>query len=91
VPLEAMTTSVPIPSPAPAPATAETGLLNLDTSPWSTVSVNGRVLGPTPIVGASLPAGLHTLVLSNPELGLKTTYQVTITAGKTTARRIGLE
>jgi serine/threonine-protein kinase len=91
VPLEAMTSPGPIPSSAPAPATPETGLLNLDTSPWSTVSLNGRVLGATPIVGASLPAGLHTLVLSNPELGLKTTYQVTIAAGRTTARRIGLE
>ncbi|HVY31569.1 MAG TPA: serine/threonine-protein kinase [Polyangiaceae bacterium] len=72
-------------------AVAETGLLNLDTMPWSTVSVGGRVLGTTPIVGASLPAGSHTLVLSNPELGLKTTYQVNISAGRTTARRVGLE
>lgn len=76
---------------APTPVAVETGLLNLDTTPWSTVSVGGRVLGQTPIVGASLPAGTHVLVLSNPELGLKTTYQVTITAGHTTARRVGLD
>lgn len=76
---------------SPAPVAAETGLLNLDTNPWSTVSVGGRVLGTTPLVGASLPVGTHTLVLANPELGLKTTYQVTIAAGKTTARRVGLE
>lgn len=67
------------------------GTLNLDTTPWSVVSLGGRVLGTTPIVGASLPAGTHSLVLSNPELGLKTTYQVTITPGRTTARRIGLD
>jgi serine/threonine-protein kinase len=81
------------PAPAaepPAPA-LEHGLLNLDTTPWSLVSVGGRALGQTPIVGASLPAGTHTLVLNNPELGLKTTYQVTISAGRTTARRIGLD
>ena len=78
--------------PAPAPAAvAETGLLNLDTTPWSIVSVGGRVLGQTPIVGASLPVGTHTVLLSNPELGLKTTYQVTIAAGRTTARRVGLD
>jgi hypothetical protein len=53
--------------------------------------VGGRVLGQTPIVGASLPVGTHTVLLSNPELGLKTTYQVTISAGHTTARRIGLD
>jgi hypothetical protein len=82
---------LPLPAPAPAPVAAETGLLNLDTNPWSTVSVGGRVLGTTPLVGASLPVGTHTLVLSNPELGLKTMYQVTIAAGKTTARRVGLE
>lgn len=81
----------PASAPVPAPAIAETGLLNLDTTPWSIVSVNGRVLGQTPIVGASLPAGTHSLVLSNPEQSIRTTYQVTISAGKTTARRIGLD
>ncbi len=95
-PLAATTpASPPTPTPtaaAPSPnAPVETGLLNLDTTPWSVVSVGGRVLGQTPIVGASLPAGTHTLVLSNAEQGLKTTYQVTISAGKTTARRIGLD
>lgn len=80
----------PSPAPQPAPA-AEPGSLNLDTTPWSVVSVGGRVLGQTPIIGASLPAGTHTLVLSNAEQGIKTTYQVTISAGKTTARRIGLD
>jgi eukaryotic-like serine/threonine-protein kinase len=81
----------PIAPSTPAPALAETGLLNLDTTPWSIVSVGGRVLGQTPIVGATLPVGTHTLVLSNPEQGLKTTYQVTINAGRVTARRIGLD
>jgi hypothetical protein len=83
--------AAPMPSPPPPAAAAEVGYLNLDTTPWSTVSVGGRVLGQTPIVGASLPAGTHTLVLSNPEQGVRTTYQVTISAGKTTARRIGLD
>ncbi len=75
----------------PEPAVVETGLLNLDTTPWSIVSVGGRVLGQTPIVGAALPVGTHTVLLSNPELGLRTTYQVTIAAGQTTARRVGLD
>lgn len=83
--------AIAAPIPAPPPAVAETGLLNLDSTPWSTVSMGGRVLGQTPIVGATLPVGTHTLVLSNPELGLRTTYQVTITAGRTTARRVGLD
>jgi serine/threonine-protein kinase len=85
---------IEVSSPADATRPSEsvgTGLLNLDTSPWSIVSVGGRVLGQTPIVGASLPAGNHALVLTNPELGIKTTYMVTIVAGQTTARRVGLD
>jgi hypothetical protein len=31
------------------------------------------------------------LILTNPELGIKTSYQVVIAAGRTTARRVGLE
>jgi serine/threonine-protein kinase len=87
----AETATVPTPPTVPVTAAAETGLLSLDTNPWSTVSLGGRVLGTTPLVGVSLPVGTHALVLSNPELGLKTTYQVTIMAGHTTARRVGLE
>jgi len=83
------------PSAAPhAPSAApqvETGTLNLDTTPWSVVTLGGKVLGQTPLVGVALPAGTHTLQLSNPEQGLKTTYQITINAGRVTARRIGLD
>ena len=89
-PQESVTSPLPA-VVAESPTVHETVLLNLDTTPWSIVSVGGRTLGQTPLVGASLPAGTHALVLSNPELGLKTTYQVTITAGRTTARRIGLD
>jgi serine/threonine-protein kinase len=80
------------PSPAPAPSAAiEMGRLNLDTTPWAIVSEGGRVLGQTPLVGVALPVGTHTLLLSNPEQGLKTAYQVTIAAGQVTSRRIGLD
>ncbi|HEX2875573.1 MAG TPA: serine/threonine-protein kinase [Polyangiaceae bacterium] len=80
------------PSPAPVPPTpVEMGRLNLDTTPWAIVSEGGRVLGQTPLVGVPLPAGTHTLVLSNPEQGLKTAYQVTISAGQVTSRRVGLD
>ena len=81
-----------LPAPAPAqPAAIEMGRLNLDTTPWAIVSEGGRVLGQTPLVGVALSAGTHTLVLSNPEQGLKTAYQVTISAGQVTSRRIGLD
>ncbi len=79
------------PTMPPDTAMQESGTLNLDTTPWSTVSLNGRNLGTTPLVRVSLPAGTHVLTLTNPERGLRTTYRVRIRPGETTSRRIGLE
>jgi serine/threonine-protein kinase len=67
------------------------GQLTLDTSPWSVVSVGGKMLGQTPLVGVKLPAGTQMLSLKNPEQGIETSYPVLIEAGKTTVRRIGIE
>jgi serine/threonine-protein kinase len=77
--------------PAPAVADEEAGFLSLDTVPWSRVSFNGRVLGTTPLLRVRMPAGTHILSLHNPEANITTTYRVTIRAGETTARRLGLE
>jgi len=73
------------------PATPGFGFLTIDTSPWAMVSVNGKLLGQTPLVGVKLPSGTQVLSLKNPELGIQTTYTVTIEPGKTAARRIGIE
>jgi hypothetical protein len=89
----------PVPEPkrsARAAATSEQadtefGFLTLDSTPWSQVSADGTPLGQTPIVRAKLPAGPHTLVLTNSERGLSSTYQITIEAGKTSVRRVGLD
>jgi len=67
------------------------GFLTIDTSPWSQVSVGGRVLGQTPLIGVKLPSGNQVLSLKNPEQGIETSYPVTIENGKTTVRRIGIE
>ena len=75
----------------PASFACEDGFLTLDTTPWSMVTAGGVALGQTPVVRARLPAGTHRLVLSNPELGRKTSYEVTIEPGKVTTRRVGLE
>ncbi len=55
----------PAPTPAPVaevPALVGTGTVSLNSKPWSTVIVDGRVLGSTPVQGHSLPAGKHTVV-----------------------------
>ncbi|MEI9953509.1 MAG: protein kinase [Pseudomonadota bacterium] len=67
------------------------GFLTLDTSPWSQVSVGGRILGQTPLIGVKLPVGSQLLSLKNPEQGIETSYPITIENGKTTVRRIGIE
>jgi serine/threonine-protein kinase len=72
-------------------AVASFGFLTIDTSPWSQVSVGGRVLGQTPLIGVRLPSGNQVLSLKNPELGIEASYPITIETGKTSVRRIGIE
>jgi serine/threonine-protein kinase len=84
------TDTPPPPSAAPE-ISAGTGFLTVDTSPWSLVSEGGKALGQTPLVHVELPVGVHVLVLKNPELGIETSYTVTIQPGKTLVKRIGIE
>jgi hypothetical protein len=70
---------------------ADIGYLTIDTTPWSIVSLNGQVLGQTPLIGVRLPIGTQYLMLRNPDSETITRYAVTIEAGKTTSRRIGLD
>jgi eukaryotic-like serine/threonine-protein kinase len=84
-----------LPSAAPSglaqASHVDEGYLTLDTTPWSIVSVGGRVLGQTPIIRAPLPPGEVVLSLSNPERKIHSSYSVRIESGKISARRIGLE
>jgi hypothetical protein len=75
----------------PQTSVVEYGYISLDTTPWSLVSTGGKSLGQTPILGVKIPTGTHVLTLRNPDLGIETQYSVTIEAGKTLARRIGLQ
>jgi serine/threonine-protein kinase len=45
----------------PTPRDRGSGLLSVDTNPWSRVFVGGRSLGETPVLTTRLPAGRHTL------------------------------
>ncbi len=65
---------------APRPET-EWGWLNINSYPWSYVTVDGRKLtGHTPYRRIKLKSGPHELVFENPELNLRTTKRVTVTA-----------
>jgi serine/threonine-protein kinase len=67
------------------------GFLTLDTYPWTRVSEGGRVLGTTPLIRVPLSPGGHTLLLENPEQGIKQYYSVTIKSGENVSRRLGLK
>jgi serine/threonine-protein kinase len=85
-------TAAPATATTPAAPAAEDGYLTLDTYPWTKVtSDNGKVLGSTPLVHVALPAGSHTLTLENPDQGIKQQTTVTIKAGETVSKRLGLK
>ncbi|MEP7051038.1 MAG: serine/threonine-protein kinase [Pseudomonadota bacterium] len=84
--------ALPLPPTSEKPETpASFGFLTVDTSPWSMVSVAGKPLGQTPLVSIKLPTGAHVLLFRNPELGIETSFNVTIEPGKTAVRRVGIE
>ncbi len=58
------------------------GTLNINSIPVSKVVLDGRPLGSTPKVGASVPAGSHTVVFIHSEFGKKS-VTVQVKAGET--------
>lgn len=89
-PQPAHTAAQPTATAAPEPA-AENGFLTLDTYPWTKVSDGSKVLGSTPLVHVALSAGSHTLTLENPDQGIKQQTTLTIKAGETLSKRLGLK
>lgn len=66
------------------------GTLRINTRPWSQVFVDGRLIGNTPQMNISLPAGAHTITLVNSEFNIRETISVTIHAGQTETRSLTL-
>jgi PEGA domain len=64
------------------------GTLNINAQPWATVSVDGTVIGETPIGNYSLPIGSHEVVLRHPELGER---RQTVVVGVGSPARVGLD
>jgi len=88
-PVEAPQPTPPVTTTA-APETATRGYLSLVTSPWTTVTVDGRSLGETPLQRVPLAPGTYSLRLRNSDAAIDESYEVTIEAGATTTRRLGL-
>jgi len=77
----------------PKPIPAGMGLLSVEvTGGWGQVYVDGVLLKDrTPLEGAQLAAGEHTLRVVNPMSGVERTKTVLITAGKETRQKLALE
>ena len=61
------------------------GFLNINSLPASLVVLDGRPIGSTPKVHLQVPAGAHTVVFTNSELGVMKQVSVTVAAGETLA------
>ena len=66
------------------------GTLQVVALPWASVSVDGRSVGTTPIAAISLPAGPHSVVLQNSELGVTRSSSVVVRSGKLTTLKVNL-
>ncbi len=64
-------------------APAKGGLL-VQTRPWAKVEIDGREAGVTPLnAPIKLTAGMHSVKMSNSDLGKEITRQIEIIAGET--------
>jgi eukaryotic-like serine/threonine-protein kinase len=88
-------------APTHAPAThaatagagggASKGTLRVNTRPWSRVFVDGKLIGNTPQMNITLPAGKHQLKLVNPDFGMTKTLSVEIGAGQVVTKVLQLQ
>ena len=66
------------------------GTLRVAVSPWAEVTVDGRVLGVTPLSPVDLAEGAHQVALKNGELGIVAKRRVIVTPDKETLLKLDL-
>ena len=59
-----------------------TGRMSLNATPWADVTIDGAVVGQTPIANYALPIGTHVVVFRHPQLGVRS-QTVVVKAGAT--------
>jgi hypothetical protein len=59
------------------------GTLTINSLPASSVKVDGKSVGSTPVTNYSVKAGKHTITFENAEEGLSKTIEVEVAAGET--------
>ncbi|MDH5670862.1 MAG: protein kinase [Myxococcales bacterium] len=78
-------------APAAAAGGGGKGTLRINSRPWSSVHVDGRLIGNTPQMAIPLDAGRHNVTLVNPEFGLRKVLTVQIKAGEITTQIVQLQ
>jgi serine/threonine-protein kinase len=81
-------TPAPVPTPAVSPSPL-LGWLKILPKPWADVTVDGRVVGQTPLPAIPLAPGSHSVVLTHPDY-LPFTRRVEIRVGETATIRLDL-
>ncbi len=88
-PVAAAVAPTPPPSEPPPPAAKPMGRVTITSVPRGlTVKLKGKSLGRTPLSAEAIPAGAHTLVLTNPKLGIRRTLSVSIDEGQTVEKKV---
>jgi eukaryotic-like serine/threonine-protein kinase len=82
-------TSAPAAAASPAKSSKQ-GTLRINSRPWAQVFVDNRLVGNTPQMGLTLPAGKHNITLVNPTFGMKKTVAVDVKANETVTKIISL-
>ncbi len=64
--------------------------VSLGSKPWSEVWIDGKKVGPTPLVDHKLPCGKHKISFKNPELNIERKESVTVRAGEKLKKVVAL-
>jgi serine/threonine-protein kinase len=59
------------------------GTLNMNSIPASSVTLDGKAIGSTPLTGITVSAGTHTVVFTNVDQNFKKSVSVSVAAGET--------
>lgn len=84
--------AVPLPGTRNVPAVrvVAPGTLSLDSRPTGEVTIDGRAVGPTPIVDLTLAPGTYPVAIANAADGVSATFTVTIESGRHARRSVEL-
>ena len=87
--------AAPPAGPAPAPEVRlieqQNGMLTLNTKPWTTVYIDGKPKGVTPIYQLELPIGKHELRLENTAAGIDKKVMITVKSGEELVKNLKLQ